>query len=91
MSAPGSSSTPSTGAGAEDKTARDEVIEGLDVAIEEAKRKVESGRVYDCDAEKVRQGWIRVLVYALNTKRQTLKDVDLDDLDDRISALEGGR
>lgn len=37
------------------------MLETLDVAIEEAQRKVESGRVDDAENEKVRIKWIRAL------------------------------
>ena len=73
----------------------DEMLETLDTAIEEAHRKVESGRVYDQGNEKTRQGWIRVLAYTMNVRRQIQNDRDLQDLAERIEALEaaqeGGR
>ncbi|MFA9428533.1 hypothetical protein [Natronorubrum sp. A-ect3] len=68
----------------------DELLDDLDAAIAEARRKVESGRVRDAENEKVRQGWIRVLAYTANVKRQVQNDSKLADLDERISALEEG-
>jgi hypothetical protein len=66
----------------------DEMLEHLDVAIEEARQKVESGRVYDADNEKVRIKWIRGLAYAVNVRRQVTNDRDLQELAERIEAIE---
>ena len=79
----------SAGAGVDDdRDEYDELLETLDVAIAEARRKVESGRVYDADNEKVRIKWIRALAYAVNVRRQVTADRDLEELSDRIEALE---
>ena len=78
-------------AGAEPDDDHDEynaLLEELDVAIEEAKRKVEQGRVYDADNEKVRIKWIRALAYAANVRRQIMNDRDLQELAERIEAIE---
>ena len=66
----------------------DAMLETLDVAIEEAKRKVESGRVYDADNERVRIKWIRALAYAVNVRRQVTADRDLEELTERVEELE---
>lgn len=66
----------------------DEMLDTLDVAIEEAKQKVESGRVYDADNEKVRIKWIRALAYAVNVRRNVTNDRDLQELAERIEAIE---
>jgi len=66
----------------------DAMLETLDVAIEEAKRKVDSGRVYDADNEKVRIKWIRCLAYAVNVRRQVTNDRTLEELSERIEQLE---
>ncbi len=58
------------------------------MAIQEAKRKVESGRVYDAENEKVRIRWIKALGYLANSYRQPIKDKDLEDLTERIEKLE---
>ncbi|WP_058828115.1 hypothetical protein [Haloferax sp. Q22] len=65
-----------------------EMIDDLDAAISEARKKVESGRVYDAENERVRQGWIRVLAYATNVRRQVTTDRDLEELAERIDELE---
>ena len=73
----------------------EKMLETLDTAIEEAHRKVDSGRVYDPENEKVRTKWIRTLAYTVNVRRQVTNDRDLQDLAERIEALEeaqdGGR
>lgn len=60
----------------------------LDTAIAEARRKVESGRVYDADNEKVRIKWIRALAYAVNVRRQVTTDRDLEELTERLERVE---
>ena len=73
----------------------DKMLETLDTAIEEAHRKVDSGRVYDNENERTRIKWVRCLAYAVNVRRQVTNDRDLQDLAERIEALEaaqeGGR
>ena len=80
----------STGArdDADARTDYDMLTETLDAAIEEARQKVESGRVYDAENEKVRIKWIRALAYAVNVRRQVTNDRDLAELDRRVAALE---
>lgn len=69
----------------------DEMLDTLDVAIAEARRKIESGRVYDADKEKVRIKWIRALAYAVNIRRQVANDRDLEELGQRLDRLESER
>lgn len=71
-----------------DDDVRDEMLELLEEGIREAHRKVEQGRVYDADNEKVRIKWIRALAYAVNTHRQVLKDKELEEMQNRLAALE---
>lgn len=66
----------------------EEMLATLDVAIEEATQKVESGRVYDAENEKVRIKWIRALAYAVNVRRQVTTDRDLEELSERLERLE---
>lgn len=68
--------------------AYDGMLETLDVAIDEAQRKIESGRVYDAENEKVRIKWIRALAYAINVRRQVTADRDLEELTERIEEIE---
>jgi hypothetical protein len=67
---------------------RDQMLTSLDVAIEEAQRKIESGRVYDAENEKVRIKWIRCLAYAMNVRRQIAQDRDLEEIAERLDRLE---
>lgn len=64
------------------------MLAALDTAIEEAVAKVESGRVYNAENEKIRTKWIRTLAYAVNIRRQVTVDRDLEDLTERIEELE---
>jgi len=66
---------------------RDEILELLEDGIREAHRKVETGRVYDAENEKVRQKWIRTLAYAANAYRQLKKDRDLEELAAEVERL----
>lgn len=66
----------------------DELCADLDIGIAEARRKVESGRVYNPEAERVRQGWIRALAYAANTRRQIMADRDLAEYEEVVEQLE---
>lgn len=75
----------SAGAGHEEY---DDLLEQIDVALEEAKRKVDQGRVYDAENEKVRIKWIRALAYTANVRRQIMNDRDLQELAERIEKLE---
>lgn len=67
---------------------RDEIMKLLEDGIREAHRKVEKGRVYDPENERIRQKWIRTLAYAANQYRQLKKDEDLEELDERLSKIE---
>ena len=66
----------------------DQMLDTLDAAIAEARRKVESGRVYDAENEKVRIKWIRALAYTVNVRRQVTTDRDLEELSERLEQLE---
>lgn len=69
----------------------EEMLAALDTAIQEAVEKVESGRVYNPENEKVRAKWIRTLAYAVNIRRQVTVDRDLEDLAERIERIEEQR
>ncbi|AUV80260.1 hypothetical protein C2R22_00105 [Salinigranum rubrum] len=65
----------------------DEMLETLDVAIDEARRKIENGRVRDEDKEKVRIKWVRALAYTVNVRRQVANDRDLEELAEEIEEI----
>lgn len=67
---------------------RDEVLNRLDDALEEAHRKATSGRVYDAENEKVRQGWLRTVGYLAGQYRQLLKDKQIDEMNERLERIE---
>jgi len=72
-------------------SAYDEMLEDLDAAISEARRKVESGRVYDAENERVRIKWIRALAYAVDIRRKVQADRDLEELAERVETIEQRR
>jgi hypothetical protein len=57
------------------------------VAISEARRKIEDGRVRDPEREKVRIKWIRALAYTVNVRRQVANDRDLEELAQQVEEL----
>lgn len=65
----------------------DVMLSSLDAAIEQARDKIENGRVYDEEKEKVRVKWIRALAYAINVRRQVTVDRDLEELADEVDRL----
>ena len=73
---------------ADDGEDYDDMLESVDAAIDEARRKVESGRVRDAENERVRIKWIRALAYAVNVRRQVTADRDLQELGERLDRLE---
>ena len=83
------SSDASAGATGEDlnPTDYDAMLDTLDVAIDEARYKVENGRVRSPENEKVRIKWIRALAYAVNVRRQVANDRDLNELADEVESL----
>jgi len=70
-----------------DPTDYDAMLDTLDVAIEEARYKVENGRVRSPENEKVRIKWVRALAYAVNVRRQVANDRDLQDLAEEVEAI----
>jgi SHS2 domain-containing protein len=70
-----------------DPTDYDAMLDTLDVAIDEARYKVENGRVRSPENEKVRIKWVRALAYAVNTTRQVANDRDLQELAEEVEAL----
>ncbi|EMA15504.1 hypothetical protein [Haloarcula marismortui] len=78
----------SASAGAQELPNRDEILDLLEDGIREAHRKVKEGRVYDTENEKVRIKWIRALAYSANVHRQMQNDRDLEELSERLEAIE---
>lgn len=70
---------------------RDELMARLANVFAEAARKVDEGRVYDAENERVRQNWLRTAAYVADKLRLLMKDADearLEEFADRIDALE---
>ena len=66
------------------------MLADLDVAIAEAREKLESGRIYDEEKEKVRIKWVRALAYTVNVRRQVAQDRDLEALAEEVERLKSG-
>jgi len=66
----------------------DDLLATLDVLETEALRKVESGRVYDAENERVRIKWIRIAKDVVAEKRKVMADRDLEELTERVEQLE---
>lgn len=65
----------------------DRMLDDLDVAIAEARRKIDEGRVRDPEREKVRCKQWRALAYLINVRRQVANDRDLESLAGEIEDL----
>ena len=69
----------------------DGMLADLDVAIAEAKRKIENGRIRDEAKEKARCSQWRTLGYLINVRRQVAADRDLEELAAEIERLKADR
>ena len=69
----------------------DEMFATLDIAIDEARRKIEEGRIRDVDREKARVKQWRALGYLINVRRQVANDRDLEALAEEIEELKADR
>jgi ribosomal protein L13E len=69
----------------------DEMFATLDIAIDEARRKIEEGRIRDVDREKARVKQWRALGYLINVRRQVANDRDLESLAEEIEELKADR
>jgi soluble cytochrome b562 len=65
----------------------DGMLDTIDVAIDEAKRKIEEGRVRNPENEKVRVKQWRALGYLINIRRQVANDRDLEELASEVERL----
>mgnify|MGYP000100081606 CR=1 FL=1 len=73
-------------------TAREQALKDLRDVRERAKFKAleGGGRIRDEGKEKIRCQYLRVLVQACNAERRLLQDQDLEELADRVDAIENG-
>lgn len=67
---------------------RAELLDLLEDGVREAHRKVSSGRIRDPEREKVRIQWVRALAYSAGQYRQLKNDEELDEMAERLEALE---
>lgn len=65
----------------------EEMLDNLDVAIDELKHKIDTGRIRDPERDKVRVKQYRALGYLINIRRQVANDRDLEALAEEIEAL----
>jgi len=75
-------------AGDQEVESYDDLLATLDVLEQEALRKVESGRVYDAENERVRIKWIRIAKDIVAEKRKVKTERDLEELTERVEELE---
>jgi hypothetical protein len=66
----------------------DDLEEPLDTAIDEMVRKIENGRVYDAENEKVRIKRKRALGYLVRTKLKIAEARELEELAERVEEIE---
>ena len=70
------------------RTGRERVLADLREAREYARYKsLGDGRLRDPEKEKLRIKYLRTLVYAANAERGLLKDRDLDEMQEELTAL----
>ena len=69
-----------------DPTDYDAMLDTLDVAIDEARDKVENGRIRNPEHEKVRIKYYRALGYLIRTRRKVLEDRELQEFRDALEA-----
>ena len=68
---------------------RDEALAELNDVVEQARYKtLGNGRIRSPKKERVRLKYLRVIISALNARRQYLNDKDLDELAGRVEELE---
>jgi len=68
----------------------DEMLDVLDTLLDEAIRKVENGRVYEPQNERVRIKWIRIAKDIVAEKRKVKSERDLEVLQRELEALKQG-
>mgnify|MGYP007116965287 CR=1 FL=1 len=82
----------STELDAEIQSARDEALATLDDVVGEARYKsLGDGRIRSPEKERIRLKYLRVIISAQNTRRKILADKELEELAERLEALEEQR
>ena len=67
---------------------REDVLDELKDAMEEAFRKFTDGRVYNPENEKVRIKWLRAYTHAVGEYRRLVADLEESEHEQRIARLE---
>lgn len=65
----------------------DELLDTLDIAMDEAVRKIESGRIRDATREQARCRYLDTLVKIVRERRQLLEARDLDEMSREIEEI----
>lgn len=68
---------------------RSELLDITGCLIAHLEKKSLAGRLGDMDTERMRDSKTRLLISAIQTHANILKDLDLDGIEARLSALEG--
>lgn len=67
---------------------REEVVDELNEAMDEALRKFTEGRVRNPENEKVRIQWLRAYTHAVGEYRRLVADLEESEHEERIARLE---
>lgn len=79
----------STELDAEIQTERDEALATLSEVVDEARYKsLGDGRIRSPEKERIRLKYLRVIISAQDTRRKILADKELEELAERLEALE---
>jgi len=71
-----------------DEASREDVLDELKEAMDEALHKFTDGRVRDAENEKVRIQWLRAYTHAAGEYRRLVSDLEEAEHEDRIERLE---
>lgn len=72
----------------EDRTEYDAMLDDLDVAIDEARRKIESGRVRSPEHDKVRIKLWRCMAYLIRSRAKVREKQQIEEIADRLEEIE---
>lgn len=68
-----------------------EMLEQLESMIDEGVEKIESGRIYDEEKERVRVSWLRATAKCIDVWRKLKTDSDLEELRYEVERLKANR
>ena len=67
---------------------REQMLKKLSAIIDHCEHRCTVGRVKDKSLERIRQGWATVTVNGIKAYLSGLKDMQLDEIEKRLEALE---